>query len=170
MDIKSRIEKVNNEIVVLQTATKIALVNLGNVSRSLQRAFSDTEALADKKLQSRKESLERIPAALEVLGVIRIHPVFGKEEKTLRDFFNKDDISAASKICEKTHQDVERRIEELKLSMEDFIRQGEDLKTEVLQWQQLGVHDGGQVREISLIADKVERGISLISYHVLIRL
>ena len=151
----------NSEIVVLQTSAKIALVNLGNVSRSLQRAFSDTEMLADKKLQVRKESLDRIPSALEVLDTIKIHPVFGKEEETLGEFFDKREILKAIEICRKTHQNVERRIKELKANMDDFIRQGESLKTEVLNWEPDVIHDGGQVREISLIADKIERGTLL---------
>jgi hypothetical protein len=45
--------------------------------------------------------------------------------------------------------------------MEEFIKQGEGLKAEVLGWTVKQIPDGGHVREITLIADKIERGISL---------
>jgi len=144
--------------VVLQTAAKIALVNLGNVSRSLQRAFTDTEALAEKKLGGRKETLDRIPAGMKVLDGIKVHPVFGKEEQMLGDFFDKDELETAVATCIKTNDDVEKRIKELKGTMEEFILQGEGLKQEVLEWTVETVKEGGQVREIQLIADKIERG------------
>lgn len=167
-NLKSRIENINSEIVVLQTAAKIALVNLGNVSRSLQRAFKDTEMLAEKKLETRKTTLDRIPSGIDVLDTIPIHPIFGKEERTLGEFFEKDEIAQAQETCSKTNEDVERRIKELKGTMEEFILQGEGLKKEVLEWEPEVIEDGGQVREISLIADKIERGASLMT--VLIRL
>jgi hypothetical protein len=167
-DLKSRIENVNSEIVVLQTAAKIALVNLGNVSRSLQRAFTDTEMLAEKKLETIKATMDRIPSGIEVLDTIPIHPVFGKEEHKLGEFFEKDEVSQAQEICKKTNEDVEQRIKELKGTMEEFILQSEGLKKEVLEWEPEVIEDGGQVREISLIADKIERGASLMN--VLIRL
>ena len=44
--------------------------------------------------------------------------------------------------------------------MDEFILQGDGLKREVLEWEPEVIEDGGQVREISLIADKIERGIS----------
>jgi len=143
---------------VLQKSAKIALVNLGNVSRSLQRAFADTEMLAAKKLQARKELLSRIPAGLALLDSIKIHPVFGKEEQTLGEFFTKDEIDSAREVCVNTHEEVEQRIKELKKTMEEFIYQGEGLKGEVLGWEPDSIQDGGHVREISLIADKIERG------------
>ena len=71
------------------------------------------------------------------------------------------------KCVEKTNEDVERRIKELKGTMEEFILQGEGLKREVLEWEPEVIEDGGQVREISLIADKIERGTSLMN--ILIR-
>lgn len=157
-DIKSRIDRVNSEIVVLQTAAKIALVNLGNVSRSLQRAFTDTEALAEKKLGGRKETLDRIPGGIKVLDGVKVHPVFGKEEQLLGDFFDKNDLENAVAACAKTNSDVEKRIKDLKGTMEEFILQGEGLKQEVLEWTVETVKEGGQVREIQLIADKIERG------------
>ena len=141
-DLKSRIENINSEIVVLQTAAKIALVNLGNVSRSLQRAFTDTEMLAEKKLETRKTTMDRIPSGIKVLDTIPIHPVFGKEERTLGEFFEKDEISQAQEVCRKTNEDVERRIKELKGTMEEFILQGEGLKREVLEWEPEVIEDG----------------------------
>jgi hypothetical protein len=162
-DLKSRIQNINSEIVVLQTAAKIALVNLGNVSRSLQRAFTDTEMLAEKKLETRKTTLDRIPSGIEVLDTIPIHPVFGKEERTLGEFFEKDEISQAQEVCRKTNEDVERRIKELKGTMEEFILQGEGLKREVLEWDPEVIEDSGQTREIGLIADKIERGAFLMN-------
>lgn len=142
----------------MQTAAKIALVNLGNVSRSLQRAFNDTEMLAEKKLQSKNDAIDRIPSALEALGLVKVHPVFGKQEQTMTDFFDKTELSDAMEMCRKTNEDVEQRIKELKATMEEFIHQGEGLKQEVLAWEPQVVQDSGQVREIGLIADKIERG------------
>ena len=147
--------------MVLQKSAKIALVNLGNVSRSLQRAFKDTEMLADKKLQTRKELVQRIPSGVAVLNTIRVHPVFGKEEQTLGQFFDKDQVAIAMEECGKTHDEVERRINDLKQTMEEFIQQGDGLKSEVLGWTVKQISDGGHVQEITLIADKIERGISL---------
>ena len=161
-EIKTRIDSVNSEIVVLQTAAKIALVNLGNVSRSLQRAFTDTEVLAEKKLGGRKQTLDRIPGGIKVLDGLKVHPVFGKEEQTLGDFFDKEDLQEAMGACAKTNDDVEKRIKELKGTMEEFILQGEGLKQEVLEWTVETVKEGGQVREIQLIADKIERGTPLV--------
>jgi hypothetical protein len=157
VEIQKRIDSTNEEIVVLQKASKIALVNLGNVSRSLQRAFTDTEMLADKKLQARKQLLERIPSGVAVLNTIKVHPVFGKG--TLGEFFENDKIRNAVDVCGKTHGEVENRITELKQTMEEFIQQGEGLKREMLGWQVKSIPDGGHVREITLIADKIERGI-----------
>ena len=161
-EIKTRIDTVNSEIMVLQTAAKIALVNLGNVSRSLQRAFTDTEGLAEKKLGGRKATLDRIPEGIKVLDGVKVHPVFGKEEQTLGDFFDKKELGQAVAACAKTNGDVEKRIKELKGTMEEFILQGEGLKQEVLEWTVETVKESGQVREIQLIADKLERGISLL--------
>ena len=146
--------------MVLQTAAKIALVNLGNVSRSLQRAFIDTESLAEKKLGGRKETLDGIAGGIKVLDEIKVHPVFGKEEKTLGEFFHKRELDKAVVACAMTNENVEKRINELKGAMEEFIRQGEGLKQEVLEWAVETVKEGGQVREIQLIADKIERGES----------
>jgi Autophagy protein ATG17-like domain len=158
-EIQKRIDSTNEEIVVLQKSAKIALVNLGNVSRSLQRAFTDTEMLADKKLQARKQLLVRIPSGVAVLNTIKVHPVFGKEEETLGEFFDDYGIRNAVEVCGKAHGEVENRITELKQTMEEFIQQGEGLKKEMLGWQVKSIPDGGHVREITLIADKIERGI-----------
>jgi len=158
-DIKTQIDAINSEIIVFQTASKIALVNLGNVSRSLQRAFTDTEMLAEKKLLTRKSVLEKVQEGIEVLDLVTVHPVFGKEEEKLGDFFDKKEILRAREMCGKTNEDVERRIRELKGTMEEFILQGEGLKKEVLEWEPEMIQEGGQVREITLIADKIERGI-----------
>jgi chaperonin cofactor prefoldin len=159
VDIQTRIEAINNEITVLQKSAKIALVNLGNVSRSLQRAFSDTEILASKKLQARKESLTRIPSGVALLDTVKIHLVFGKEEQTLGEFFDKNEISRAREVCAETHNEVEMRIKELKKTMEEFIHQGEGLKEEVLSWDPDSVQEGGYAREITLISNKIERGM-----------
>jgi len=102
--------------------------------------------------------LSRIPSGLKVLDLIKIHPVFGKEEQTLGEFFDKDEMQNAIEICTKTHEDVEKRIDELKNMMMDFIRRGEGLKQEVLEWEIEPFKDGGLVQEITLIADKIERG------------
>jgi len=118
--------------------------------------------LAAKKLQTRKELLSRIPAGLSLLGSIKIHPVFGKEEQTLGEFFTKDEVKSAIEMCEKTHEEAEQRIKELKKTMEEFIFQGEGLKGEVLGWEPDSIQDAGHVREISLIADKIERGLFLV--------
>lgn len=104
--------------------------------------------------------LSRIPAGLTLLDSIKIHPVFGKEEQTLGEFFTKDEINSALEVCAKTHEEVEQRIKQLKKTMEEFIYQGEGLKGEVLGWEPDSIQDGGHVEEISLIADKIERGIN----------
>lgn len=144
--------------MVLKTAAKIALVNLGNVSRGLQRAFTDTEMLAETKLQTRKELLDRIPTAVEAIDRVKVHPIFGKEEQTLGEFFDKNEVSKAREMCMKTNEDVERRVKELKGTIEDFIHQGEGLRKEVLEWEPEVVQDASQAHEIGLIADKIERG------------
>jgi DNA repair exonuclease SbcCD ATPase subunit len=117
--------------------------------------------LAQKKLERRKETIHRLTQGLEVLESVIVHPVFGKEENTLGDFFDKREISQAREMCEKTNDEFERRITELKRTMEGFISQGEGLKREFLDWEPEVIQDGGQVHEITLIADKIERGISL---------
>jgi hypothetical protein len=157
-DISSRIDRFNNEITVLQTSAKIALVNLGNVSRRVQRAFTDAEMLAEKKLEVRRTVLERIPRALSALEKVEIHPVFGRKEEVLGEFFDKDDVLRAREVCLRTNEDVDRRVRELKNTMEEFILQGEALKKEVLAWEPGTMQEGGQAREIGLIADKIERG------------
>jgi Autophagy protein ATG17-like domain len=158
-DIKSRIDLINAEVLVLQTAAKIALVNLGNVSRSLQKAFGDTETLADKKLAQRRLVVDNIMGGLQILSAIKIHPVFGKEEETLGDYFVMEDVAEARDFCSKTNEDVSRRFKGLKRTMEEFIDQSEGLKKEVLKWEPEQVKESGQIHEIGLIADKIERGI-----------
>lgn len=153
-----RIDRLNSEITVLQTSAKIALVNLGNVSRRVQRAFTDAETLAEKKLELRRTLLERIPRAISAIERVEIHPLFGRKEEILGEMFDKDDILAAQETCLRTNEDVDRRVHELKNTMEEFILQGEALKKEVLGWEPEAVQEGGQAREISLIADKIERG------------
>ena len=157
-EINARIEGLNDEITVLQTSAKIALVNLGNVSRRVQRAFTDAELLAEKKLEVRRTLLERIPRAVSALDKVEIHPVFGRKEEVLGELFEKDDILKAREVCLRTNDDVDRRVGELKNTMEEFILQGEALKKEVLAWQPETMQEGGQAREVSLIADKIERG------------
>lgn len=164
-DINSQIDTINSEIKVLHISAKIALVNLGNVSRSLERAFADTEMLAEKKVQTRQETLDRIPSGLQVLDNVKIHPVFGKEERTLGDFFDKQKIAQAQEVCRKAIRNVEERVKGLKNNMNDFIRESAELKRQVVDWITAPVQDGGQLREISLIADKIERGISLYSLY-----
>ena len=158
-EINTRIDQLNNEITVLQTSAKIALVNLGNVSRRVQRAFTDAESLAEKKLEVRRTLLERIPRAVNALEKVEIHPIFGRKEEVLGELFEKDDILKARDICLRTNEDVDRRVGELKNTMEEFILQGEALKKEVLAWELETMQEGGQVREVSLIADKIERGM-----------
>jgi len=77
----------------------------------------------------------------------------------LGEFFDWNELDKAIEVCSKTHEDVARRINELKTMMMEFIHQGEGLKEEVLAWEVESSKDGGQVREITLIADKIERGI-----------
>jgi HrpA-like RNA helicase len=156
--VSDRIDRLNSEITVLQTSAKIALVNLGNVSRRVQRAFTDAELLAEKKLELRRTLLEQIPRAISAIERVEIHPLFGRKEEILGEMFDKDDIFAAQKTCLRTNEDVDRRVHELKNTMEEFILQGEALKKEVLGWEPEAVQEGGQAREISLIADKIERG------------
>jgi len=158
-EINARIDQLNHEITVLQTSAKIALVNLGNVSRRVQRAFTDAESLAEKKLELRRTLLERIPGAVTALEKVEIHPIFGRKEESLGELFEKDDVLKAREICSRTNEDVDRRVGELKNTMEEFILQGEALKKEVLAWQPETMEEGGQVREVSLIADKIERGM-----------
>jgi len=157
-ELQNRIDTVNSDIVVLSKSTKIALVNLGNVSRSLQRAFSDMEVLAEKKIATRRTLLSGVSSGVKVLNSIKIHPIFGKEEQTLGEFFDNAEMNKAVEACTRTHEDVERRIAELKSMMLEFIHQGEGLKQEVLAWNVDSMKDGGQIKEISLIADKIERG------------
>jgi HrpA-like RNA helicase len=134
-------------------------VNLGNVSRRVQRAFTDAEILAEKKLELRRTLLEQIPKAINAIERVEIHPLFGRKEEMLGEMFDKDDILTARETCLRTNEDVDRRVHELKNTMEEFILQGEALKKEVLGWEPEAVQEGGQAREISLIADKIERGI-----------
>jgi hypothetical protein len=94
-----------------------------------------------------------------LLDTIKVHPVFGKEEETLGEFFDKTEISRAREICGKTHEEVEKRIRDLKVTMEEFIHQGEGLKNEVLSWEPGSVQEGGYAREITLISNKIERGM-----------
>jgi hypothetical protein len=157
-DISDRIDRLNSEITVLQTSAKIALVNLGNVSRRVQRAFTDAEMLAEKKLELRRTLLERIPRAITAIEAVEVHPVFGRKEETLGEMFEKEDVLAARETCLRTNEEVDRRVRELKNTMEEFILQGEALKKEVLGWEAEAVQEGGQAREISLISDKIERG------------
>lgn len=102
--------------------------------------------------------IDGIPLGIEGLNSVVIHPVFGKEEGKLAAFFDFERVEKAREVCEKTNDDVARRIRELKGTMEEFILQGEGLKKEVLEWEPEVIQDGGQVHEISLIADKIERG------------
>jgi hypothetical protein len=168
--VSDRIERLNSEITVLQTSAKIALVNLGNVSRRVQRAFTDAEILAEKKLELRRTLLEQIPRAINAIEGVEINPLFGRKEEMLGEMFDKDDILVARETCLRTNEDVDRRVLELKNTMEEFITQGEALKKEVLGWEPEAVQEGGQAREISLIADKIERGITPFKSFSLIRL
>jgi hypothetical protein len=120
------------------------------------------EILAEKKIASRRTLLHRVPDGIKTLNSIKIHPVFGKEELVLGEYFDQGEMEGAIEMCSKTHDDVERRIGELKSMMMDFIHQGEGLKKEVLAWEVESSKDGGQVRELNLIADKIERGISFV--------
>jgi hypothetical protein len=159
-DIAAQIDSTRNEITVLTKAAKIALVNLGNVSRSLQRAFTDTEVLAESKIAARRTLVSRVLRGTEVLGGVKVHPVFGKEEVTLGEFFVGEELRRAMEVTGKTNAEVEKRIGELKAIMNEFIMQGEGLKAEVMAWEPTVVKDAGQVRELNLIADKIDRGTS----------